>query len=127
MNKSISVLLIIAGIIHLLPVTGVLGAEHLSGLYDVIVTGPDLEILLRHRAVLFGLLGLFLIFAAFKAEYQLAALTAGIISALSFILIALSVGAYNEAIYRVILADIVALIMLAIAALLFFIRHKAKK
>lgn len=43
--------------------------------------GSGLEILMRHRAVLFGLLGAFLIFAAFKRAYQTVAYLGGFFSA----------------------------------------------
>ena len=52
--------LLIAGAIHLLPLSGVTGAAALERLYGVAVDSPDLALLLRHRAVLFGLLGGFL-------------------------------------------------------------------
>ena len=60
MQKAISILLVIVGIIHLLPVSGVLGAERLSALYGLSFQEPNIAILMRHRAVLFGLLGVFL-------------------------------------------------------------------
>lgn len=55
---------IISGVIHLLPIAGVLGVKTIEKMYGVPVSDPDLEILLLHRAVLFGLLGTFLIFSA---------------------------------------------------------------
>lgn len=48
MNKVISGLLVLVGIIHILPVSGVLGIERLAMLYGVTVSDPDLEILMRH-------------------------------------------------------------------------------
>ena len=72
-----SAALVIVGIIHLLPVTGFLGVSRLSALYGIAFEDPNLAILMRHRAVLFGLLGLFLIYAAFRPALQLLALIAG--------------------------------------------------
>ena len=59
-----AVLLLVAAI-HALPLLGVLGAARISGLYGIAVDDPNLEILMRHRAVLFGLLAAFLAYAAF--------------------------------------------------------------
>ncbi|WP_211163693.1 hypothetical protein [Azoarcus taiwanensis] len=48
---------IIVGIIHLLPLAGVLGADRLASLYGIAFDEPKTVIPMRHRAVLFGLLG----------------------------------------------------------------------
>ena len=53
----------IPGLINLYPLVGVLGAKQLESLYGVDVAAPDLALLLRHRAVLFGLLGALLLAA----------------------------------------------------------------
>ena len=71
MQKVIALLLVVVGIIHLLPLSGVLGAERLAALY-----GLDFSVV-------------------------------------SFLAIALSMGCYNEAIRKVVLADWVALAALA--------------
>ena len=43
----------------LVPITGFFGARQLSALYGIEVDSPDPEILMRHRAVRFGILGVF--------------------------------------------------------------------
>ena len=120
MQKILSISIIIVGIIHLLPITGVLGAERLFSLYGIPIDDPNIEILIRHRAVLFGILGAFFVYAAFKPSLQFAAIVVGLISTFSFIFLAWGVGDYNSAISRVVIADIVASGFLIIAALLFF-------
>ena len=71
---------------------------------------------MRHRAVLFGLLGAFLIAAAFLPSLQLAALVAGFVSVVSFLFLAADVGSFNEQINRVVIADKVAVICLVVGA-----------
>lgn len=110
------VLLLIPGIIHLLPLSGVLGGQRLMALYGIEINDPNLLIMMQHRAVLFGVLGLFLIISAFRSELQRLAIIAGLISALSFIAIALWVGGYNALIQRVIVADVIAIACLLGAA-----------
>lgn len=122
-ERVITGLLILAGIIHLLPVSGMLGAERLSALYGMSFADPSLQILMRHRAVLFGLLGLFLVYAAFRPALQPMAFLAGLLSVVSFIALAWSVGGYNEAIRKVIIADVVALIALCIAGVIYLVRR----
>ena len=108
--------LLVAALIHLLPLAGVLGAERLQALYGIAVQGPDLAILLRHRAVLFGLLGAFLLLAAFRPALQGLALVAGLASVLSFLALAWATPGHNAALARVVVADWVALAALGIAA-----------
>lgn len=116
LRHLVAAMLVIVGIIHLLPLSGVLGSAQLTTLYGLDFGDPDLAILMRHRAVLFGLLGAFLLVAAFRARWQPAALIAGFVSVLSFLVIAWSTGDYNAAIARVVTADLVALACLLIAA-----------
>ncbi|GAB4201875.1 MAG: hypothetical protein Tsb002_38560 [Wenzhouxiangellaceae bacterium] len=114
-QKVVAVLLVIAGIIHLLPVSGVLGVERLAVLYGVSLHDPDLEILMRHRAILLGLLGFLMIHAAFRSAQQGLVIILGLVSVISFIVIAWLVGGYNESISQVVIADVVALVALIVA------------
>ncbi len=102
-------LLLVAGIIHLIPLTGLFGAGRLSALYGLEIRDPSLRILLQHRAVLFGMVGGILIFAALQPSWRPVALLVGLISAVSFLLIAQRIGSYNLALRRVVIADIVAI------------------
>jgi hypothetical protein len=115
MQKFISAMLIVAALIHLLPVTGVLGPDRLASLYGITFDEPNLTILMRHRAMLFGLLGLFLLYAAFRPELQALAFFAGSVSVISFLWLAWSVGGYNALVTRVVIADVVALVCLLFA------------
>lgn len=116
MRHVVSAMLLLVAVIHLLPVAGVLGADQLARLYGVQVAGPDLAILMRHRAVLFGLLGVLLAVAAFVPALQPAALAAGFVSVGSFLLIAWLTGGYNAQIARVVVADLIAAAGLVVGA-----------
>ncbi|WJN59894.1 hypothetical protein OH686_14155 [Pseudomonas sp. SO81] len=115
MNKLIALLLLVAGIIHLLPLAGVLGGERLNALYGLALDEPNLQILMRHRAVLFGLLGALLVAAAFIPGLRNLALLGGLLSVVSFLLLAWSAPLYNGALRRVVVADWVALACLLLA------------
>lgn len=114
--------LLVPGMIHLMPVTGLLGAGKLTALYGIAFDDTNLLILMQHRAVLFALLGAFLVVAAFRPRWRAAAIVAGAVSAASFVALALAANDYNDAIQRVVIADIVALACLAGAALLEAVR-----
>lgn len=116
LNRITIACLALAGIIHLLPITGVLGGGRLTRLYGVAIDDPNLRILLQHRAVLFGLLGALLIAAALRPELRVVALMAGLVSTVSFLVIAWGVGGYNPQVGRVVTADIVAVALLLVAA-----------
>jgi hypothetical protein len=101
--------------IHLLPLVGVSGRKALEKAYGIPVDSPDLQLLLQHRAVLFGLLGTACLIAAFNAPWRPAVWCAALISTSSFMLLAWSATAYNGAIARVVWADGVAIAALLIA------------
>lgn len=117
LSHVVSAGLVVAGLVHLAPVAGCLGQAQLAALYGISIDGPNAEILLRHRAVLFGLSGAFMLWAAAKSELQWLALSAGLVSVISFLAIAMMVGAYNAAICRVVMVDGVVLLALVIASL----------
>lgn len=118
MNRIVQVLLIAGGVIHLLPVPGVMGARALERLYGMTFEHPDLLVLMRHRAVLFGLLGAFLVVAAFRPALQVAAIAAGLVNAVAFVALAWGTGEHGAAIDRVVLADLIAIACLVAAAAL---------
>jgi|JI10StandDraft_1071094.scaffolds.fasta_scaffold81916_2 hypothetical protein len=111
-----SVLILVAAI-HALPVMGVLGAAKLSQLYGITVQDPNLELLLRHRAVLFGLLAAFLAYAAVRPELHRIALVAGFASVVSFLLLAQFTSSLNTALVTVVRADWFALPLLVVGTI----------
>lgn len=117
MHHFITATLLVGGIIHLLPIVGALGSERLATLYGVAITDPNVLILLRHRAVLFGVVGGLMILAVFRPSLQPLAFVVGLISVISFLYIAWSVGQYNALVSRVVSADIVALACLLAGAM----------
>jgi hypothetical protein len=84
----VSAVLLLAGAVHLLPALGVLGTARLQQLYGIEVEDPALLLLMRHRALLFGLLGLLLTAAAFRPAWQGLALLAAWGSVLGFVVLA---------------------------------------
>lgn len=106
--------LVLVAVIHLLPLPGVLGADTLTRLYGIPVEGADLALLLRHRAVLFGLLGAGLIAAVFLPAWRPAAYVAAFVSVVSFLVLAALEAPSNPAITRVVIADVIALGLLAV-------------
>ena len=118
-SVTVSALLVVAGVIHLLPLPGALGAGTLARLYGLdpaALADPNLALLLRHRAVLFGVVGLLLVAAAFDATLRRPALVAGFVSAGAFLVLAQLERGTNAQLGRVVAADVVALACLLAAA-----------
>ena len=125
MRFVVPAVLLLVATIHALPVVGVLGPAKLLQLYGFPVTDGSLELVLRHRAVLFGLLAAFLAYAAFKPELHRLALVAGLVSVASFLVLAAMVSSYSQPIATVVRVDWVALVLLSLglAAHLFTARR----
>jgi hypothetical protein len=111
-------------LIHLLPLAGVTGRSALEKAYGIPIESPDLQLLLQHRAVLFGLLGVACAIAAFNAPWRPAVLCAALISTCSFLLLAWLAPSYNAAIARVVWFDIVAIAMLLLAGVMYVWRKQ---
>ena len=71
-ERIITGLLLVVAFIHLLPLVGALGSGQLASLYGVEITDQNLEILMRHRAILFaipgGVAGLRCIYPGYSAH-----------------------------------------------------------
>lgn len=124
MRYLISAGFIVAAIIHLVPLSGVRGGEKLSAFYGIPITDPNLVILMRHRAVLFGLLGVFLFAAAFKPAYQIPAFVAGFISVLSFFWLTWAAGTHNDKIGRIFTGDVIAFVGLVSSLAAYLYEHR---
>lgn len=118
-ERIITGLMLVVAVIHLLPISGFFGVERLASLYQIEITDGNLEILMRHRAVLFGILGVFLAYAAFRPAIQPIAFFAAFISVASFFFLSFSVGEFNDAIRKVIIVDIVASVSLVGAIVIY--------
>lgn len=106
-----------AGVVHLLPVVGVLSARRLRALYGVNVDDAVTLLLLRHRALLFGILGAAFVAAAFVSAWRVGAGVVALFSMLSFVVLAKD-SASIPAIRRIVRIDLVLSAMLGVALLL---------
>jgi hypothetical protein len=109
---AIRIALCIVSLIHLLPLMGFTGRIALEKAYGIPIDSPDLQLLLQHRAVLFGLLGVACLIAAFNAPWRPAVWCAALISTCSFLLLAWMIPSYNAAIARVMWVDAIAVAIL---------------
>lgn len=118
MNKLYLLLLFLVGIINLLPVTGVLSLDRINQIYGLSVADDNLAILLRHRALLFGLIGGFIIYSVFNPQYQNVAIVFAVISLIGYLFFFWSIGGFNSELIKVAQIDIVGLVFLLAAGVL---------
>ena len=122
METVIVVCLAGSALIHLLPLIGALGPSRVAQMYDVKVEGPDLTVLLVHRAVLFGLLGAALIAAIFCEDARPYAIGAVLVSDVAFLAIAAMNSGLNSKMKRVVRADVISIVLLAAAGVAQLVR-----
>ena len=121
-ERTITVLMLVVAAIHLIPISGFFGTQMLASLYAVDITNDNLEILMRHRAMLLGILGGIFVYAAFNRVIQPIAFVVAFVSIASFFALCFSVGDFNHAIRKVVIADIIATIALLGAIILYVVK-----
>ncbi|GAA4481232.1 hypothetical protein GCM10023094_28980 [Rhodococcus olei] len=115
-NRIARGLLIGVGLVNLAPGVGVLSSDRLEALYGVPVADADLELLLRHRAVLLAAVGAGLVAGAVTPTLRTPAVLVGGASMGSYVALAAAVGGTNEQLTRVAWVDVAALAALGVAA-----------
>ena len=117
--------LFISGLINLLPALLAFLPGKISKSYGIDIPNANYELLLRHRAILFGIIGGLMIFSAITRKLYETATTAGLISMLSFIILYFLIGKdINSELKKVMIVDTIATAILCIGLILFFIKSK---
>lgn len=110
----------VTGLIHVLPLVGVVGRPALERAYGITLgEGNDLTILMQHRAVLFGLLAAACLAAVAVPAWRWPAGIAAMISMSSFVLIA-AMQPHGLAIAKVMWIDAGAALLLSFGLVLHF-------
>lgn len=118
LERTIFILLIAVGLVNVLPVAGVLSASILADAYGIAAPEGDLLILMRHRALLFGIVGGIIITAAFRRHLQPTAIIVGLLSMLGFVALAIVAAEFGTKIRNIVTVDIIGSIALIAAAIL---------
>jgi len=120
MNKIYLVLLFLVGVINFLPIIGILSLEKINQSYGLNVADENIAILLRHRALLFGLIGGFTIYSVFNSQYQIPAMVLAGVSMLGFLYFFWSIGDSNSSLLKIAMADIIGVVLLSAALIVKF-------
>ena len=120
MENVFRITLAVAGIINFLPSLMAFIPQKMVGAYGIAEPEGDLELLLRHRAVLFAIVGGLMLFSAATKRYYDLATTVGLVSMVSFIVLFFIVkGQLSEELRTVMKIDIAATALLLVGYLLF--------
>jgi len=118
MSTLFTLCLVVVGLINFTPVLAMFSTTKLERAYAVRLPSKDLQLLMRHRALLFGVVGGFVLCSVFLPVFQVAAMVMAAISMAGFVVLAAQIGGTNTALRRVVLADLVGLAVLLVAVLL---------
>lgn len=121
-EHTITGLMLVVAVIHLVPIAGFFGADRLNALYGMEIVDPNLLILMRHRAVLFGIVGAFFAYAAFVPALQPVAFVGAFVTISAFFYLAFEADGFSAAIRKIVVGDVVAAICLAGAVGLYVLR-----
>jgi hypothetical protein len=116
-GRIVSVLLLLVGILNLTPAIVFLDPSRTTSLYGIQIANDDLGIIVRHRAILLGLLGAAMIYAAFRKTFVVPAITAAFVGKLAFLFLIWTTANTIE-LDRVAIFDIAAIIALTVALVL---------
>jgi hypothetical protein len=106
--------LFLLSLIHLGPLIGVLGVARVEALYGIDIAGRDLELLLRHRAVLFGIVGAVMLGSVWKPAYRTLAFVLAFANFAAFLALSWQVGDISAELGRVGMVDAVGMAIVAI-------------
>jgi len=120
MELVFKITLFIAGLINFVPFFVVFLPEKMTTSYGIDIPNADFELLLRHRAVLFGIIGGLLLYSALTRKYYDLATLIGLISMISFLLLFFMIdGKINDSLTTVMKIDAFAIIQLLIGFMLY--------
>jgi heme A synthase len=127
MEQLFRISLFVAGVINLLPSLLAFLPEKIVKSYGIEIPNANYELLLRHRAILFGIIGGLMIYAALdKKHYELSTI-AGLVSMISFIILYFLIGKdINSELKKVMIIDVVATVILCIGFIMFLLKSKTQ-
>ena len=105
-GKFIVAVLLAVGVVNALPAVGLLSAGRLQALYGFHISDGGLLLLMRHRALLFALLGGFVLASVFVPAWRLQAMVAALASMLGYLALGWPAETLSPALRKVFWIDL---------------------
>ena len=113
-------ILFIVGTINISPAMLTFLPSKISKSYGIEILNVNYELLLRHRAAMFGLIGGLLVYAAISKKLYEVSIFVGLFSMLSFIILYFIIGKeINAELKKIMIIDIVAVAILLVGFILY--------
>jgi hypothetical protein len=123
MELLLRIALFISGIINILPSLLAFLPDKISKSYGIEIPNANYELLLRHRSILFGIIGGLMIYSAIAKKYYELSTIAGLVSLTSFIILYFIIGKdISQELKKVMLIDVVATLILCFGFILFLLK-----
>jgi len=119
METIFRILLFITGGINVLPSILAFSPDKLSKSYGIEIPDVNFELLLRHRAVLFGIVGGILIYSAISKKHYSISVIVGLTSMVSFIVLYFLMNGINAELQKIMQIDFVAVLILIVGFVLY--------
>ncbi|BDT93746.1 hypothetical protein IFM12275_37220 [Nocardia sputorum] len=107
-------LLAAAGLLNTAPAIGAVAPQGMYAAYGIAAADRDLEVVLRHRAVLFAVVGIGLLLAILRPALRPIAVCANAISFGGFLVLVIAGGPVGPGLMRVAAFDVVGLVALGV-------------
>ena len=111
-DLAVATILVVVGLVNLAPVSAARSAAALARTYGIPEPGGDIEVLLRHRAVLFGIVGGVILVSAIVPALQFTAVIMAYASMASYLVLVAMAGKVGHRLVLVRNIDIAALVLL---------------
>ena len=122
-EKITAALFLIVGVVNLIPMAVFFDIRQTTKLYGVEVTDSTMLVLMRHRAILLGIVGIILIYAAIRPEARWIAFGLAALSKISFIYLWATSSGSSAEIRKVALIDVAAMVVLCVASGLNYLKR----
>ena len=119
MELIFRICLFISGAINFIPSALAFIPKKITDSYGIDIPDSNYELLLRHRAILLGLIGGYMIYSSISKKNYTSAVILGLISMISFLVLYYLIGNINLELYKVMKFDILAIVILLIGFALF--------